>query len=337
MKPNQYNVLSSHFPLVSLSNLASIIGYDRVYLKNIASKAGRYYDPFDIFKCRVNDRDTWRHIDNPKDELKHIQRKILKNILSTVRLPDGIIGGVEGKSIIDNAKQHIGKSMLVTLDLKNCFPRINNDKVFDVYCKVFGCSDENASILTRLTTFQRRLPQGAPTSPMLANLTLLPLYNEMSLVLQNKNLTWTFYIDDIAISGTDAHLYIGTIIDLIHKYGHGVSHKKKEIMPHNIHQEVTGIVTNTKPSISKDEIEIIRNKILELSNKSALYSYELNSIKGSIAHIKRFCLVRGTALDELCKRLLPQVVIPGKKPMTLRIRKCKSTRCHILKNAIKSV
>ena len=147
--------------IVSLRYLERLLKIQRTELLQLAETAGRFYNPFDIHK---NGSNKWRHIDNPQRTLKDVQRRIHKQILE------------KGKSIIDNAKLHVNKKCIGIVDIKDCFPSTDNLKIYQVWRNYFGCGTKNASILTKLTTFQHRLPQGAPTSSLLCNYALAPIF-----------------------------------------------------------------------------------------------------------------------------------------------------------------
>src|SRR5438046_1585603 len=110
--------------LVSLRRLEQILGWDRESLRRFAEHAGRYYRPFD--RRRQRGTGKWRHIDNPTDDLKKLQQRIERRILNHVPLPATMMGAVSGRSIRDNATRHLGQSMVVTLDLRACFPRTSD-------------------------------------------------------------------------------------------------------------------------------------------------------------------------------------------------------------------
>jgi len=311
---------------VSIRKLKFLLGFDYKDLKKIAEKVGHYYKPFDIQK-KPNGK--WRHIDNPIDTLKIIQRRIRKTIITKVHLPITMIGGIAGKSIKDNALPHINQPMVVTLDLKNCFPKTHFKKIFQIYVEIFGCSDKIAKVLTKLTTIQTRLPQGAPTSTDLVNLALLPLHNDIKELLQRDNLKWSFYIDDITMSGQDAEKAIGPGIQIIQKHGYAVSHKKIKVMPQHIRQEIMGLTINKKISISRDKIQSIRREIIELGNKKHILDTRLQSLRGKVSHVKNICLLRGISLEKLYKKYLPAIGLQGKKEETFKIRRCKCAKRHL--------
>ena len=251
--------------LVSLRRLEHLLARDRRRIIEIAGSAGRYYRPFD--RRRERGKGKWRHIDNPVGPLKAIQKEIQRKILRPLELPETMLGGVAGRSIRDYAAHHVQQPVLVTLDLQDCFPRIGDLKVYKVFREVLGCSTEIAGLLTKLTTFQHRLPQGAPTSPTLANLTLLRMHREIVELADGLGLICAFYLDDIALSGHRAGDAVNSVIKIIQKHGHSARRRKIRRMRSGEAQKVTSVVVNRKISAGRERRQMIRERIFELAGR----------------------------------------------------------------------
>ncbi len=312
--------------LVSIRRLEALLGRGRSDIKRIASNAGRYYKPFDMRKQRGVGK--WRHIANPTGELKVLQRKIQKNILSSYNFPDTFFGAIKGRTTIDNASYHVGSPVLLTLDLKDCFMKIRDKTIFAAYINIFKCSQEIASLLTKLTTFQHQLPQGAPTSSFLANAALLPLHHAIGLQCKQMGLKYSFYVDDITISGLKAMESIEPIIHLIHKQGHAVKRKKIHRMPGNVSQRTTGLIVNRKVSIGRTYKENLYELIKTLSMKPQIHRNELDSILGKINHVRSVSPEKAEVINYFAEKHLPKNVIAGKKIITFETRPCKDVRIH---------
>ena len=316
-------------PYYSLENIERLLNVKREYLRKIANTAGAYYDPFDMQQIKSDGKIKWRHIDNPQKPLKEIQRKILKKILlkNLLQLPDGMIGGVAGKSIKDNALPHTKQEMVVTIDIKDCFPNTTDKMIFNVWANTVDCGRQS-SLFTKLTTFRTILPQGAPTSSALCNLSLLPLFNEIKVYADANNIAFTLYVDDITISGKVINVLpaIGTIIKKIQKYGFGVRREKIAIMPANVPQKTTGLNTNEKVNIAQRKIEGVRNKILLIAKRiNGITTREFNSINGDILFIHGITKEKAEKLREFADLLLPKTLMEGegeeeKKPITTKCR-----------------
>jgi len=291
----------SLFPLLSMKKLEIILGFDRRSLKKIAVKADSYYKPFNDYKGG-----KLRQIDNPTGVLKEIQDRINKRILSGVPLPGGMMGGVKGKKVQDNARVHVNQPVVITMDLRSCFPRIKTKMVFRVFRNHLQCSEEIAKLLTRLTTYKAHLPQGAPTSTTLANLSLIPMFEEMKKTALANGLSLTQWVDDITLSGPNANKLIDVFIRIIQKHGHAVRHKKVKAMSQSRRQEVTGIVVNRKQAVSRARIKDYKDTIFDLARKrDSVTEEDLSSILGKIEFVKSVKPNQARELMKLAERYLP--------------------------------
>ena len=174
-----------------------------------------------------------RPIDNPTGKLKEVQERINRILLGPVILPDHIFGAVRYRSIIGNAQCHQGAKLLVTLDVRQCFPSITNVHVYSVWSNILGCSPAVASLLTKLTTFNRHLPQGAPTSPILANLFIWSVDGQIRDACAELGVEYSTWIDDLAFSGDKARNLIQVVVGALKRSGLRLSHKKIRIMGHH--------------------------------------------------------------------------------------------------------
>lgn len=296
-------------PILSVRRLASLLAVSIEALEKLADQAGRHYCPFD----RRNQKGSgkWRHIDNPYGPLKGIQSKIHQRILLRYRLPDRMVGGVAGCSILDHAKYHVRQPLVVTLDIRSCFPSINHKRIFSIFHLLLGCSTDVSSILTKLTSFQYRLPQGAPTSSILANMALLKLYDDIEELSKKLGLEFSMYVDDIALSGPGAARAINPISDLIKKYGLRMAWRKVKLLPASRPQEITGLQVNRGLDISNEKIGILRSDILQLSDSPVILERDLQRIQGRIGHIGRVNPIQGMLLGALAFHHLPDISIPG--------------------------
>jgi RNA-directed DNA polymerase len=311
--------------IVSTKYMESLLRMPWREVERIAANAGSFYRAFDCRRERGAGK--WRHIDNPKDALKAIQSRIYKCILLPVPMPDTITGGVRGRSVRDHAEPHVGHPVLVTLDLRSCFPRISHKAINRVYRRL-GYSPTIARVLTQLTTLHQALPQGAPTSPALANLALLDLHEELKRLAQSRGLTLTQYVDDIAISGADAQAVIEPAILTIMRHGHSVARRKVVVAHAGTQQKVTGTVVNVVRSIDRKYRQALYHRIHELACSENLIEAEIRSVRSAIAHVESTNLTQGAVLRSLADRILPEVGVEGRKPRTDEFRPCRHRRRH---------
>ena len=311
--------------IVSIRHLERILGRNRNDIRRLAAIAGRFYEPFD--RQRIGDK-KWRHIDNPKGEVKELQTRIYKRLLRDVALPSTVLGGVPGKSIRDNASVHVGKPVVVTIDIRNCFPTISHFDVFRVYRETLGCSTEISSLLTKLTTWQTRLPQGAPTSSALANLALLPMHTEIQRLLTSTDTVMTAWVDDIALSGSDVLEQIEPIVRIVHRHGHAIRRRKVKIMPSCGPQAVTGVGVNRKVAVTRTRQREIREDILRYAAEGQITEVERRTVLARITQAKWLSPTQGSALERFALRKLPDACTEGRRSRGFEIRRCHSARRH---------
>jgi retron-type reverse transcriptase len=323
---------ASIFPINSLSRLGDLLGVPPNDIKQLANVAGRYYKPFDIYKgTRADGSIKWRHIDNPLPELKDLQTLIYRKLLKPLapELPAYLTGGMPKRSIIDNASFHIAQPAIVALDIENCFPSISDRRIFEVWRTDLGCIPEVAGLLTKLTTLQTRLPQGSPASPILCNLALRPLADDINSYAAGQGLQFSIYVDDVTLSG-DAQLVrvaISPVIKLVAQRGYRLNRQKILIMDANELQRVTGITTNQTPTIQRQKIQAIRQSILDVAAwQHSVTATELNSMWGKIQHVKNVAPNKGEKLEHLAQQLIGDTVGQPTAAASDKVRKCKSTR-----------
>lgn len=225
--------------LGNLARLAQRLQISQARLKELAEGAHSHYEPFDLVE-----KSRWfskkapkkpRPIDRPTRELVALQSRINSELLSPILMPEHIFGAVKKRTIFGNAGCHQGANLLVTLDVKQCFPSITPRHVYSVWSKTLGCSPEIAKILTMLTTFERRLPQGAPTSPALANLLIWSIDKRVRIECDRLGVVYSTWLDDLAFSGNEARALIQIAVETFRAEGLKFSHRKIKIMgPRNV-------------------------------------------------------------------------------------------------------
>jgi RNA-directed DNA polymerase len=183
----------------------------------------------------------YRPIDNPVKQLKDIQKRILANILKRVDLPAYMFGAVAGKTLLGHAEQHIPNqsSNVVRMDISSYYPNITCAHVYFVWNVVLGCPPP-ARLLTELTTFEYHLPQGAPTSPAIANIFLAAIYAPVCLASERAGLTITTWVDDLVFSGADARTVMETVRATLAANGFKMAPEKREIFGPKDEKTITG-------------------------------------------------------------------------------------------------
>lgn len=199
-----------------------------------------------------------RYIVPPVHSLKLIQSKIC-NHLEQIELPDSMYGSIKGSNNVINALQHIENIYFFKIDLKNFFSNITNRQVHHALMEN-GFTWEIARILTKLTTYQCSLPQGAPTSPILANLAFIKTARELETFIKGHDITFTIFLDDLVFSSKKDFKHLTTqILDIIRSNGFFPHNKKISYRKYIC--DVTGLlVGNGKLKlVSKMKNEAIKN------------------------------------------------------------------------------
>jgi len=201
--------------------------------------------------------------------------------------------------------------------------------VFDAIGRELGFRGEPVQLLTQLTTFHHRLPQGAPTSTTLANLVLIPIYEEIHRIAEKNGLSMSFWIDDIALSGERPQDSIEDVIAAIQPSGLSVSRKKiKIIAQEDGPQLITGVVANRGISFGTRRLQALRDEIIDLANAEEIPDYQIRSIHGKIQHVAQLKPSQATRLRRLAELRLPEVGTDGIRPRTDETQACKNAKRH---------
>jgi hypothetical protein len=194
-----------------------------------------------------------RRIAAPNSELKIFQRRILNRLLRGLATHPAAMGFEKGVSIVANAACHVGKAVVVRMDVKDFFPSITEERV-TAYFRTIGWDRDAATMLTRLTTYRGCLPQGSPTSPRLSNLVNYHLDARLEGLARKFAASYSRYADDITFSfpqdePSAIHAVIGMTKVILAGEGyvlHQDAPKKLQIRRQSDRQLVTGLVVNAK-------------------------------------------------------------------------------------------
>lgn len=208
-------------------------------------------------------RGGYRKITEPVEDLKIIQTALAEE-LSLYPLHNCVHGFVKERSPITNALQHKSKRYVLNIDIKNFFGSVTLQNFLKVLIKIRGvCGPIFSDWIPDLCFYEGKLPQGAPTSPVLANIFLTELDFLLDEFSKKNNLTYTRYADDLTFSGGDflkeKHKEVLTFLDeSLKPFSLRRNLKKTKLMPYYQRQVVTGIVVNN------DILTLSRKKKREL-------------------------------------------------------------------------
>ena len=241
--------------IFSNEHLAHILGTPLNKLRFLGQDNKGNYSRFNIPK----NNGKARAILAPKLQLKQVQRKINDLILQRVPLNNKAEGFRKKRSIITNASHHLGQNIVIKIDLCDFFPSIGFERVLGMFLSL-GYPRQVALLLSNLSTFNRVLPTGAPTSPAISNIIARKLDKRFVNLGTQKSFEYSRYADDIAISSSDENIVrmVPFFKMIIESEGFVVNEEKLRILRNSRRQKVTGIVVNQKPNIDRREVRKIR-------------------------------------------------------------------------------
>lgn len=226
----------------------------------------------------------WREIDAPATEIKKVQRKLnlLLHALYNEMKPEAVHGFVKhivptqtSCSIVSNAALHVSKPYLLNIDLENFFHSINHWRVKRIFMSYpFYFSNEMASYLTLLTTYNQCLPVGAPSSPVLANFACFLFDRRMMRYAVEQNLQYTRYADDLTFSSSNEikPVQIDAIRSIIQAYGFKVNESKVGLFTCRGKQTVTGLRVNKKINVQRTFVRNIRAMLYNWATRGLVHA-----------------------------------------------------------------
>jgi len=244
--------------------LAHTLGvHNRTIWWLVQTKQERY----DVFEIPKRGRNSGtRGIQNPDKRLKAVQRLILTCILESVPAGAHIGAYIPGRSCMDTARQHVGQGVIVSMDIKDFFPSVKRSMI-RIFIKSLGYNHLVSSLLAELMTYRNFVPQGAPTSGLIANFVADQRFDQKILEdLRKLDPRWRYtrYSDDVDVSHPEdqSRENIQAVINLVRGHmqtaGFLLNDKKTKVEPRWRRQKVLGIVVNDKPNLPRLEYDRLR-------------------------------------------------------------------------------
>jgi RNA-directed DNA polymerase len=230
-----------------------------------------------------------RKICQPSRKLKGLQSWILVNILEKIKVSNSCKGFEKNSSTLDNALPHAGANTILTLDLKDFFPSITSNQIFNIF-KTLGYNNLISTVFTNICTFDGYLPQGSPSSPKLANLSAWKLDSRIQGYVGKRGISYTRYADDLSFSGLNP-VKVVNIIPMIKNIIEGekflINHSKTRISSSGRAKIVTGLViSDEKIGIGKKKYNNVRAKIHHLSQFNENGNIVLlNEVRGWLSYL----------------------------------------------------
>lgn len=313
IKRKQVKVKQRHFNLHSAKNVFDLLDIDKKQAEKVANNIENYYRSYPIKKSSGK----LRWIDAPQAPLKEYQKKILERLLYQFRAHESAVGFVRHVSVKDGAEKHLGNKVVLCIDVKDFFGSLSLFQVYAAYgymlskmsrdIKSFKYDNSDLDILVKLTTYKAHVPQGAPTSPALANIICRQMDRELKAIADKNNLIYTRYADDITFSHKNKNFRITKVIESTKKvleyYGLKLNRKKTRVLRPHKRMCITGVVINEKLSVPKYVWRNVRAQLHNLTvNNQSLSLEEYQKLRGKIEWIGMFRpQLKTTYLDQLGK------------------------------------
>ncbi|MBP2513833.1 reverse transcriptase family protein [Sphingomonas sp. PvP018] len=260
--------------ILTLGHLAHLTGINYAYLRAIVERHADPYTPFRIGKRKGGSR----LISAPEPLLLALQRWLARNVLNNIEVHHASCAYAQDCSPARCATRHLGAAWLIKVDIHDFFESITERAAWRVF-RSAGYQPLISLELARLCTRQPHgreivnpkwhvedagsysirpyrtrmmghLPQGAPTSPMLANLASFRLDEALEALGGRYGMVYTRYSDDIAFStgGTFDRKRAGQLIieveRIFRSFGHALHRKKISVAPPGARKVVLGLLVH---------------------------------------------------------------------------------------------
>lgn len=333
--------------IVTVGGLADWLGIDAATLDWWADRRGlergspdgplRRYD----YHWRAKRDGSTRLIEVPRPGLKAAQRRLLAGLIGVIPPHDAAHGFRPGRSVRSFVAPHVGQPLVLKLDLRDFFPTVTGARVAALF-RTAGYPEEVARTLAGLCTnvapaalwrrpdaprtgsdaahrarrilADRHLPQGAPTSPALANLAAYRLDARLAGLARSAGAVYTRYADDLAFSGGPGW---ARAVDRFHIHAHAivleegfaVHPRKTRAMRAGVRQTLAGAVVNVHPNLPRDTFDALKATLHNCSTRGVLDQNRgdhpdfRGHLLGRIAHVATLNPARGAQLRALFDRV----------------------------------
>ncbi len=228
-----------------------------------------------------------RLIEAPKTRLKAVQVRIHRGLLAMIPPHAAAHGFVPGRSRRSFVAPHVGRACVVRIDIEDFFASLGRGRVLRLFVTAGYDEDLAAGLADLCTTTtpgyaledglgaarhaprgarlverlrRRHLPQGAPTSPALANLCAFALDARLTGLARRFEAVYTRYADDLVFSGgaafaRDAERLAERVGAVLLECGLRTAHHKTRVMRRGVRQQAGGLVLNDQAAVPRAERE----------------------------------------------------------------------------------
>jgi RNA-directed DNA polymerase len=274
-----------------------------------------------------------RLIEAPKPRLKEMQRQVLAQILSKIPPHPAVHGFIKRRSIKTFVASHVGRRVVLRMDMRDFFPSFAAARIQTVF-RLIGYPEPVADLLggictnavprdvwnvpafdidlvqrwdARLLYSRPHLPQGAPTSPALANICAYRLDCRLDGLARCVGAEYTRYADDLAFSGGEAferrvERFSTHVAAILSEEGFTVHHRKTRIMRQGVRQHLAGLVTNQHVNVERADFDRLKATLTncvrlgpESQNRDAHLSFR-SHLDGRVGFVEMINPAKGKRL-----------------------------------------
>ena len=278
-----------HHFISTVSGLADDLMIEKKLLNRLVLSPARHYRSYYI----KSSSGKFRMIEEPDYYFTIAQDRIYKNYLIRYPVSEYATAYHKGAKIADNAAPHVGKKYVLKMDLSDFFGHITDRMVFEKVFSKAPFSKDIAVMLTKLCTLNRKLPQGASTSPAISNLVMAEFDELIGKWCRKRKVSYTRYSDDLTFSSYES------LIPVYHrakrqleKMGFEINEAKTRIIGSHNRQQVTGIVVNERINISAEYRRNLRQEVYYVLKYGAedAYSRYIKKSNVSVTNIRSYIL-----------------------------------------------
>jgi len=307
-------------------------------LKGLAHKNGFFKLQHYCYRVLAKDSGSIRLIEAPKIRLKELQRRILKEILQRIPAHPAVHGFVHGRSIHTFAAPHAKRQVVLRMDLRDFFPSFSGVRVQSMF-RTVGYPESVADLLGGICTtitpkgvwansaipaadlfdlksvYSRpHLPQGAPTSPLLANLCTYRVDCRLSGLATSAGAEYTRYADDLAFSGDrEFEKRVGRFSNhvgaILMEEGFAVHFRKTRIMRQGVRQHLGGLVLNQGVNVMRPDFELLKAMLTNCvrfgpaSQNRDQHAYFRAHLVGRVSYMEAINPTKGRRLRSIFERI----------------------------------
>jgi RNA-directed DNA polymerase len=294
----------------SIDHLARQLQTSAAELEKFSSVPDRFFER-GFF---VDKKGKERPKTTPRGRLYLILKR-LNDLLQRLDLPPHIQGGRRGFSNLSNARIHLGRRVILKLDIRDFFPSITPRMVYAMFVKRCGCSPDVARVLTKITTIDGSLPQGTPSSTIISALVAENLSRRFQRLASQHDGRHSQFVDDTAVSGPDHLQKLKALaIRIIEQEGFRVHPGKVQVLDASEERVVTGVRVGGNVDVPAKKLAEVKEAIHRVSrrigDREVIPERDIRSLEGRIEYVRRLNPGAGKYLSRQLRRLLPRTCRP---------------------------